>query len=219
MDISFDCDKCGKHLVVDEAGAGITIDCPGCGKPVYVPHPTSRKPSAPPARVQVKSTPTKTAPVSQPKAAGISPSSGKRRTGWSPPTLVAKYGALRTIASICQFMAVPTGAVYVLAAILALKFYTSLPDVYGPMAIIPVIAIGVVGVFSVIGLLAAAESIRVFIDIEENTRATRLLMEQDSRSKYEATSLSTGAPAAAVGTTSQPPKSYNQVHFPGPSSR
>jgi hypothetical protein len=28
----FDCDTCGEHLAIDEAGAAITIDCAGCGK-------------------------------------------------------------------------------------------------------------------------------------------------------------------------------------------
>ena len=36
MDITFTC-KCGQEIVIDEAGAGITIDCPGCGKPAFVP--------------------------------------------------------------------------------------------------------------------------------------------------------------------------------------
>jgi len=37
MDIKFACGKCGQHLVIDHAGAGITIDCPGCDKAVCVP--------------------------------------------------------------------------------------------------------------------------------------------------------------------------------------
>jgi predicted RNA-binding Zn-ribbon protein involved in translation (DUF1610 family) len=63
MDISFECGTCGKHLVVNEAGAGISIDCPGCGKPVYVPNPTSQSQSAPPTRVEIKSTSRKPAPI------------------------------------------------------------------------------------------------------------------------------------------------------------
>ena len=53
MDIAFTCGNCRKNLVVDEAGAGITIDCPECGKPVYVP---TAVPQASPARVAVKTT-------------------------------------------------------------------------------------------------------------------------------------------------------------------
>src|ERR1017187_2741557 len=105
MDISFDCEKCGKHLVIDEAGAGITIDCPECGKPIYIPSPASHKPSDPPTRVEVKSAIPKAQPVSTPKA---SSSRGERRTDWPLPPLVTKYGTLRTIANFCQFMAVPT---------------------------------------------------------------------------------------------------------------
>jgi hypothetical protein len=36
-DITFECGSCGQSLVVEEAGAGHTLDCPTCGKPVCVP--------------------------------------------------------------------------------------------------------------------------------------------------------------------------------------
>ncbi len=54
MDISFTCDKCGKILVIDEAGVGITIDCPQCGKAVYVPSAMPPKPKEAPVRVEPK---------------------------------------------------------------------------------------------------------------------------------------------------------------------
>lgn len=38
MDITFNCDKCGQSIVVDEAGAGQLVDCPKCGTPIEVPH-------------------------------------------------------------------------------------------------------------------------------------------------------------------------------------
>ena len=37
MDISFDCGKCGQHIVVDEAGAGLQVQCPKCGERLTVP--------------------------------------------------------------------------------------------------------------------------------------------------------------------------------------
>jgi DNA-directed RNA polymerase subunit RPC12/RpoP len=48
MDISFNCDKCGQQIVIDEAGAGLVTDCPKCGQPVTVPsqQPPRAKPSA-----------------------------------------------------------------------------------------------------------------------------------------------------------------------------
>jgi TM2 domain-containing membrane protein YozV/DNA-directed RNA polymerase subunit RPC12/RpoP len=65
MDISFTCTNCGKNLVIDNAGAGITIDCPECGKPVYVPSAAPPpKPKEPPARVEPK--PSLRVPVSSP---------------------------------------------------------------------------------------------------------------------------------------------------------
>lgn len=36
-DIVFKCRSCGKHLVVDEAGAGVKIDCPDCKTPLTIP--------------------------------------------------------------------------------------------------------------------------------------------------------------------------------------
>jgi len=37
MDISFACEKCGQHIVIDEAGAGQRFDCPQCGAGIVVP--------------------------------------------------------------------------------------------------------------------------------------------------------------------------------------
>ena len=44
MEITFNCDKCGQSLEIDEAGAGQLVDCPKCGTPVEVPY--KLKPSA-----------------------------------------------------------------------------------------------------------------------------------------------------------------------------
>lgn len=51
MDITFTC-KCGQEIVIDEAGAGITVDCPGCGKPIYVPSKQPPKAKDIPVRVE-----------------------------------------------------------------------------------------------------------------------------------------------------------------------
>jgi len=37
MDIGFNCDKCSQHIVIDEAGAGMTVPCPTCGASLTVP--------------------------------------------------------------------------------------------------------------------------------------------------------------------------------------
>jgi len=39
MDISFYCFKCGQHILIDEAGAGLTVQCPNCSQGVVVPAP------------------------------------------------------------------------------------------------------------------------------------------------------------------------------------
>jgi hypothetical protein len=87
MDISFTCAACGKNLVIDEAGVGITIDCPGCGKPVYVPSAVPPAPHDAPARVEVKSSVRKTAPVpsgAAPKKPVMQPRSGPERSSIHP---------------------------------------------------------------------------------------------------------------------------------------
>jgi hypothetical protein len=45
MDIRFACDKCGQHLVIDEAAAGWTIQCSACGANLTVPKPLPTSPT------------------------------------------------------------------------------------------------------------------------------------------------------------------------------
>ncbi len=42
-DIRFECTKCGQHLVVEAAGAGLTADCPICNTSVTVPLPPAQR--------------------------------------------------------------------------------------------------------------------------------------------------------------------------------
>lgn len=59
MDIEFECGHCGQSLIVEDEGAGMTIDCPKCGEPVGIPgqsaaapgEPAADKPTGPPRRV------------------------------------------------------------------------------------------------------------------------------------------------------------------------
>lgn len=37
MDITFNCDKCGQSLTIDEAGTGLVLQCPSCGKEITIP--------------------------------------------------------------------------------------------------------------------------------------------------------------------------------------
>ena len=39
MDIEFNCDKCGQQIVIEEAGAGLTVQCPKCNQSLLVPSP------------------------------------------------------------------------------------------------------------------------------------------------------------------------------------
>lgn len=76
-----------------------------------------------------------------------------------------RYPALRTIAGIYSVFAWIIGIVAVIIAI----YSYSQNEKAGLIVAIPTI---VVGALIVLGLLAASESIKVFIDIEENTRKT-----------------------------------------------
>jgi len=37
VDITFNCTSCGTHIVIDEAGAGMTVPCPSCNSTLIVP--------------------------------------------------------------------------------------------------------------------------------------------------------------------------------------
>jgi uncharacterized repeat protein (TIGR03803 family) len=39
VDIALNCSKCGQHIVIDEAGAGLQVECPACGAALVVPRP------------------------------------------------------------------------------------------------------------------------------------------------------------------------------------
>jgi len=212
VDIAFKCDRCGQQLVVDEAGAGITVDCPGCGKPVYVPTTASQ---GAPVRVEVKSS-SSAAPVPASKGSPASSSSGERRAVWSPPPLVAKYTVLRTIAGFYQGLAV---VIAIIALLLAGFVILNGASVAGSYTFPVAVSIIVIGAISFVSFLAGAEGIRVFIDIEENTRATRQMMELKTVSTQAVASPPTNERASVAGTTSQPPKSSSQVRFGGTTSR
>jgi len=77
-----------------------------------------------------------------------------------------RYPALRTIAGIYSVFAWIIGIV---AVIIAFISWSKDGETGGLMIAIPTL---VVGALIVLGLLAASESIKVFIDIEENTRKT-----------------------------------------------
>jgi len=48
MDFTFNCGSCGQHIVVDEAGAGITVPCPKCGQSLTVPQASTLSQPKPP---------------------------------------------------------------------------------------------------------------------------------------------------------------------------
>ena len=136
MDISFDCGKCGKHLVIDEAAAGITIDCPQCGKPVFAPSNATPRPSDPPTRVEVKATgsTTNTIPVAHNNP--LIPSYSSQKKSDVHPSIEAGIHCL-LILVIIQFIGlvlVHQGSLWALGFMVASVFFTVTPllcAVYG----------------------------------------------------------------------------------------
>jgi hypothetical protein len=49
MDISFTCEKCGQHLVVDESARGVTVPCPTCASDLTIPATGGTTPDPPQA--------------------------------------------------------------------------------------------------------------------------------------------------------------------------
>ena len=95
MDITFNCDKCGQNIEIDEAGAGITIDCPKCGSPVYVPSRLPPSASNGPIRIETTSAraPSVALPVTRPPSRPASLDPTKKREGIHP-SIVASLQCL-----------------------------------------------------------------------------------------------------------------------------
>jgi len=56
-DIEFRCGTCGKDLVADEAGAGLTVNCPSCNSEIVIPQLSSwRTPNSRPGQSKEQST-------------------------------------------------------------------------------------------------------------------------------------------------------------------
>jgi len=134
MDISFTCDKCGKILVIDEAGAGITIDCPQCGKAVYVPSTTPPKPKEVPVRVEPKpltrvATPPPS-PASPPRNNPLVPSYPGQQKSVVHPSIEAGVHCLLILIAIeiVGFLAARQNILWA-----GVFFYASTPFVLAPL--------------------------------------------------------------------------------------
>jgi phage FluMu protein Com len=134
MDISFTCDKCGKTLLIDEAGAGITIDCPQCGKAVYVPSAAPQKPKETPVRVEPK--PLKpvaaraAAPASPPRSNPQVPSYSSQQKSGIHPSIEASIHCLLILVAIetVGFLAVRQNILWS-----GIFLYASMPFVFAPL--------------------------------------------------------------------------------------
>lgn len=87
-----------------------------------------------------------------------------------PASPTGRYPALRVISSIYRILAVFTGIAAIIVVIIGVG---RLDDRHSSSEGLLLILVGIGGgFFGVITSLAAAEAIRVFLDIEENTRNT-----------------------------------------------
>jgi uncharacterized Zn finger protein (UPF0148 family) len=148
------CPKCGSLITVIRT-PGEIVTCPSCGALIKT-------------RQETESTPAR-------------PENGKPRVEkyvsrpYIPPK---KYAALRTIETVFRFF----GWLAVVVA-LGLGFLLFIwIRVLGPLAFVLAITVLFAGAFTLLVCLAIAESIIVTVDIEENTRGTKYLLE--SMRKY-----------------------------------
>ena len=79
---------------------------------------------------------------------------------------ISKYPALRTFATAYQILGLAIGIVTLIAAIVSLR----------QSALVAIVSI-VIGLTAVLSFLALSEGIKVFVDIEHNTRTIVALLE------------------------------------------
>ncbi len=122
------------------------------------------------------------APIYQP---GTDYSSSNAPPLATPPVVQKKYKALRVIAVVYKVLAFLVGSLCGLAALVALFAGLSASSRRELFDVSPVLALGgiagafiyaLIGTFWFVTFYSAAEWILVFLDIEENTRATRMLL-------------------------------------------
>jgi DNA-directed RNA polymerase subunit RPC12/RpoP len=150
MDISFRCNKCGQNIVIDAASAGQLVDCPKCRTPLEVPYKSK--------------------------------SLDKRVI--SPAKMRERYIALRWISAslkvaavLCIVVGIAGGVACVVGGELS-RYGTSADNTeHAVVSLMALVGCLLVGGLCALLLWAAGDLIMVFIDIEENTRALRELME------------------------------------------
>ncbi|MSR65548.1 MAG: hypothetical protein EXS18_07195 [Verrucomicrobiae bacterium] len=175
MDITFNCDKCGQSLVVDSQGAGITIKCPKCGRALIVPDTSTSTGTKPPYRTQ------------KPRANYSSIVSNL------PPLIEPKYKMLRFLVPALKVLAVVSVPMVIGSQIVVFPFLSQLAALspqFPQLAIkLLLVACGIIMAgFSFVSTWACAEGIQLAIDVEENTRSSRLDLER-VREKLEEKSV------------------------------
>jgi predicted RNA-binding Zn-ribbon protein involved in translation (DUF1610 family) len=130
MDISIACDKCGKNIAIDEAGAGITIDCPECGKAVYVPSAGPARSKEAPVRVELKPLKRVPAPASPPHSNPLLPSYSGQEKSTVHPSIEAGVHCLLILVAIevVGFLVLRQNVLWA-----SIFFYVSAPFLIAPL--------------------------------------------------------------------------------------
>jgi|SRR6516162_3869201 hypothetical protein len=167
MSISATCPTCGQKGEVPESVQGLRVKCPTCGQPFKVP------PAASTGQAADVTPPSASAEAPPPRPA----SSGEQlrseepapATSIIPPRPPLKYPALRAIAAVNEALGL-FALVAGLAGMLLLFF--------GSTELNKNLFISLFGwtVLAPLGFFASAQILRVFLDIEENTRYQNMLL-------------------------------------------
>jgi hypothetical protein len=159
--------------------------CGGCGTTLTAPPPPPPQAAPPPPSPAAPSY-EQTYPVMN-SAPGYSGGGPGPVYGSASPAVKKKYKVLRLIAVLIKIFAVLAGVVLIIGGLVTIvaglasgsKATPAFPDT-GPAAFLSGAVVGLVmlayGVFIFIFLYAYAEWMYVFMDIEENTRATNEML-------------------------------------------
>jgi hypothetical protein len=170
MTISAVCPTCGQKGEVPDSLQGLRVKCPTCGQPFKVPLSPAAMPSPEPGSssklgLDQRKEP-KTEPAQVEQAKGPDPD---EPSSIVPPRPPLKYPALRAIAAVNEALGL-FALVLGLAAMCIILFGTTTPSTglfasaFCWTVLVP------------IGFFASAQMLRVFLDIEENTRYQNLLL-------------------------------------------
>ncbi|NQU10044.1 hypothetical protein HQ590_04595 [bacterium] len=173
-DVEFSCDTCGQSLVVAAAATGLTVNCPKCRKPLIVPGQSGERPVPPnqSSPLRVHAPPPGPPPTGSKEAIrGWAASEANAGSGPAAPTsgrrsLAGRHRLLRAFSVLYQCL-----AVLVVLAAAVLTVHAVLETRWEGVLIF------VAGLGLALVLATAGRLIDLAIDLELNSRASCILLE------------------------------------------